>query len=500
MRVLALYPNIAGYNQIPIGLSMIITILSKAGHIVKLFDTTFMVSINSDTAIREKAQLVKPTNTDYLYENLTEKQIILAFKQTMQEFNPDTLLVTIVEDNYRFAHKLLKEAKNINLCLSTLVGGSTPSVAPEVIIENPYIDFVIQGEGEDATLEFCNGSVAIENIKNLWYKKDNKIYHNTLRPFIDMNALPFVDLSFWDKRHFIKAYNGKIYKTNYVESSRGCPHTCTYCINHAIREKFKDCGIYFRRKNFKLVISEVAQQKETYGFERIVFNDDNFLLCTDNQLKQFAELWKEYINLPYWINTSAEYINNTKLTYLKDSNCDGIGLGVETGNEWVRKNILLRSVTNKKLKEVFDLIHTFNIRTTANFMIGFPNEYEFDIFESIKLMKILKPKSFGINFVCPYIGTKLHKLCQKLNLLDAEISPGFRGMAHSVSIRKPTMYNPNISKKRLAQLYLDSMEYVKGTRPIPKKYLIDSPGVNSPRGIYNSNEAKIISQLGEYCD
>lgn len=75
MRVLALYPNIAGYNQIPIGLSMIITILSKARHIVKLFDTTFMVSINSDTAIREKAQLVKPTNTDYLYENLTEKQI-----------------------------------------------------------------------------------------------------------------------------------------------------------------------------------------------------------------------------------------------------------------------------------------------------------------------------------------------------------------------------------------------------------------------------------------
>jgi len=132
--------------------------------------------------------------------------------------------------------------------------------------------------------------------------------------------------------------------------------------------------------------------------------------------------------------------------------------------------------------------------------IGFPNEYEFDIFESIKLMKILKPKSFAINFVCPYIGTKLHKLCQKLNLLDAETTPGFRGMAKSVSIRKPTMYNPNISQKRLSQLYLESMEYVKGIKPIPKQYLIDAPGVNSPRGIYNSNEAKIISQMGEYRD
>jgi radical SAM superfamily enzyme YgiQ (UPF0313 family) len=503
MRILALYPNIAGYNQIPIGLSMIITILSKETHILKLFDTTFMVGINSDTAVREKAQLVKPTNTDYLYENLTEKQIISAFKQEIKEFEPNLLIVTLVEDNYRFAHKLLKEAKNINPSLVTLVGGSTPSVAPEIVIENPYIDFVIQGEGEETVVEFCNclvEGITIKNIKNLWYKENNKIYHNPLRPFTNMNTLPFINLSFWDKRHFIKAYDGKIYKTNYVESSRGCPHTCTYCINHAIRENFKDCGTYFRRKDFERVISEVAQQKETYGFERIVFNDDNFLLCKDDQLKQFARLWKEYINLPYWINTSAEYINHTKLTYLKDSGCDGIGLGVETGNEWFRKNILLRNVTNKKLQEVFNLIHTFNIRTTANFMIGFPNEYEFDIFESIKLMKILKPKSFAINFVCPYIGTKLHKLCQKLNLLDAETTPGFRGMAKSVSIRKPTMYNPNISQKRLSQLYLESMEYVKGIKPIPKQYLIDAPGVNSPRGIYNSNEAKIISQMGEYRD
>ena len=33
--------------------------------------------------------------------------------------------------------------------------GSTPTVAPEVIVENPLVDFLVQGEGEEVMEEFC---------------------------------------------------------------------------------------------------------------------------------------------------------------------------------------------------------------------------------------------------------------------------------------------------------------------------------------------------------
>lgn len=502
MRILALYPNAKGYSRVPTGMAIIVTLLARAGHKLKVFDTTFMTGTNVDNSIRENAQLVKPTKADDSYENLGEQQIISRFEQSVRGFSPDLLIVTLIEDNYRFAHGLIKAAKSVNASLVVLAGGPTPSAAPEVIIENPYIDYVVQGEGEAAAVEFCDSlgkGLPAEGIRNLWYKKQGRVFHNPLRQFIDMNVVPFQDFSFWDERHLLKPYDGRIYRTGYVETSRGCPHKCTYCVNHAIRKSLHGCGHYYRRKDFKLVIDELLQQKEQMHIERVVFCDDNFLLCQDDQLAVFSKLWRKYINLPYWITTSAEYVNRAKLTSLKESGCDGIGLGVEAGGEWFRKHILLRSVTNKKLIDTFRLIHEFDIRTTANFMIGFPGEYEADIFESIKLMKQLEPRSFDVSFVSPYIGTKIHILAEKLGLIDIDDTPGFRGMARNVSFRgQPTIRSPHISEERLLQLYYDAMDYVKGTRPIPGEFLVPAPGASDtalPRGDLSSYEAEFISHI-----
>jgi anaerobic magnesium-protoporphyrin IX monomethyl ester cyclase len=502
MRILALYPNAEGYSRIPTGMAIIVTLLSRAGHELKVFDTTFMTGTNVDNSIRENAQLVKPTQADYGYENMDEQQIREHFGETVRGFDPDLLIVTIIEDNYRFAHSLMKVAKTIKPSLIVLAGGPTPSAAPDVIIENPCIDYVVQGEGEESALEFCDSlerGRSVEDIQNLWYKKKDQVLHNPLRPFIDMNTVPFQDFSFWDERHLIKPYDGRIYRTGYVETSRGCPHSCTYCVNHAIRKSLRDCGHYYRRKDFELVIDELKEQKEKLQIERVVFCDDNFLLCKDEQVQAFSDLWKRYVDLPYWITTSAEYVNPRKLSFLKESGCDGIGLGVEAGGEWFRTKILLRTVTNRKLVDTFRLIHEFGIRTTANFMIGFPGEHEVDVFESIKLMKQLEPRSFDISFVSPYIGTKIHILAQKLGLIDIEDVPGFRGMARNVSFRgKPSIRNPHIDEDRLVQLYYDAMEYVKGSRQIPDQFLPSAPGAHglaSPRGDLSRQESEIISQI-----
>ena len=69
MKIMFLYPNNDGYFRCPVGLTLIMTILAKEGHEIKLFDTTFMATENNNNdKMGEKLGIVKPTATAYLFK------------------------------------------------------------------------------------------------------------------------------------------------------------------------------------------------------------------------------------------------------------------------------------------------------------------------------------------------------------------------------------------------------------------------------------------------
>jgi len=472
LKILAIYPNEQGYGRLPLGLALLITILLEKGHEVELFDTTFILrSDNIDNAVREKAKLVIPISKSNLYDFKSHEEIDEIFKSKVASFCPDLVMVSILEENYHYADRLLSLVKEIDSSITVIVGGSTPSIAPQVVMENPNIDYLIQGEGEEALAEFCDcfeKGLSVKNIKNLWVKEDGIIHGNSLRPFVNMDTLPIINFDIWDDRHFFKPYNGRMYRAGYFEMSRGCLNKCSYCINEAYQKIFSEAGSYRRQKSIEKVITEMKLIKRHKNIEMILFCDDNFLMMSEARINQFAKLYREEINLPYWINTIPESITSNRLTILKDTGCCGIGLGIETGNEWLRKIVLKRNTTNDTLKRAFDLIHKFGIRTTANNMIGFPGECEADVFETIKLNREIGADSCDLNFVAPYIGTVVHEISTKLGYIDVFDKPGFKGMAKNVSSRLgPVIHNPCISKERLVDLYYKFMDYVEGRLNVP---------------------------------
>ena len=526
MKILAIYPNADGYGRIPTGLAIIMTVLKNAAHEISLFDTTFLHHTSSDNDTRERAGLVKkietvlgpdtPGSEESIesncdgsqvlhYESLTEEQIDDLLLQMLKEKRPDAVIMSLVEDNYNQADRLLHIVKKFEPSIPVVVGGPTPSAAPHILICNPLFDYLIQGEGEEAVVELfelLEKNQSIENVRNLWYKQNGVVKHNPLRPFINMDAVPIQDVELWDRRHFYKPYDGKLYWTGYFEMSRGCPFKCTYCVNHTIRKSLKEAGNYFRRKSPKVGLREVKYHKAKYGLKRIVFCDDNFLMMPSSAFQEWAnefkEIWQKEINLPYWITTSVDFIRPDTLQFLAETGCDGIGLGVEAGSEWFKRNILRRNLTNDQTVAAFEMIHSYGIRTTANIMMGYPGEYVEDIFESIKLMMRVKPKSFDVSLVAPYVGTDIHTACVKLGLIDVLDKPGFKGMSKEISFRQfSTINNPNISKEQISKLYYEFMDYVSGKIPIPPEYLASAPGAdnNAPaRGTLSKEVVDIMKQ------
>ena len=479
MKILALYANTGGYGRIPTGLAIIITVLAKAGHKIELFDTTFLEASNHDNDLREEAGIVIPVPLNHMYEGMSQKQIDKKFIEQLNLFSPELLIASIVEDNYPYAHHFLEIAKKNNPNLPVMVGGPTPSAAPHVMIENPNIDYLIQGEGEAAAVEICEyleQGISPQAVANLWYKENGKVRNNPIRPFIEMDDLPIQNLEIWDQRHFYKPYDGKLYWTGYFEMSRGCPFLCTYCVNGTIQKSLRAAGKFFRRKHPEVAVREIKHHVENMNLERIVFCDDNFLLMPGKLAHEWGELfskvWIKEINLPFWIATSAEFITKEAAQMLKKSGCDGVGLGVEAGGEWFRRHILKRNVDNERLAHSFSNLREAGIRSTANVMMGYPGESEEDIFDTVRLIQKINPDSYDVSIVAPYIGTGIHTVAAQLGFIELRTDPGFRGMATEISFRDhSTIHNPMISPERIIELHRTFSDYVNGKKAIPDNYI-----------------------------
>ena len=482
MRVLCIYPNCEGYGRVPIGFSTIMSCLLREGHNVELFDTTFIGERGHvDDDIRKAAGWVLPIDISHLYEPHTSEEIDEMLRKHVQRFSPDLIAMTLLEDNYPYADHLLAVVKSIANDVPVIVGGSTPSSVADIIIENPHIDYVCQGEGEEVIVELCNlmsRCKSVENVQNLWYKKSGVIKHNPLRPFIDMNTLPIQRLELWDKKHFVKPYTGRLWQAGYFEMSRGCPNKCSYCINGCLQASQRNCGRFHREKSIENVINEIKTLKEQYSFEMIFFTDDDFLLTSHTRFDAFINAWMAEIKLPFWINTELELMTEKRLCKLKESGCCGIALGLESGSEWIRSNILHRKyIDNDILIKRFKMIESAGIRITVNSIIGSPDEYEDDVFETIKLLRRIHPKSISVSFMAPFAGTAIHAMAKKEGYFDVYTEPGFRGMAKNVSVREGSvMKMPQITSERLNDIFFKFYDYVYGNIEIPKEFRKPAPG------------------------
>jgi len=486
MKILFLYPNHEGYFRCPIGMTLIMTILDKEGHDVELFDTTFIaVEDNIDSKIREKVKVAKPIPMDQMFNKHTQDEIVNAWIKKIDEFKPDLIAASILEDAYKFCDTLLSAAKK-NFDIPVVVGGVTPTMSPEVVIENPNIDMIIQNEGEVAFKELAlalQNKTPLAEVPNLWYKEKDEVKKNKLTKYMDMNQLPNQRLDFWDKKHFLKPYDGKMYKSGFFEMSRGCMHKCHYCFNRYMQIGFEkeQVGAYRRNKTVDTIVREVLELHKHENFEMILFSDDNFLGRSFSEMEEFYDRWEKEVKIPYWINTCIETLNEKNVPKLKKSQCIGIGIGMETGSEWVRRNILLKgNMTNEMYVEGFKLMARHGIRSTCNVMIGFPGEYEADVFETIKVNKIIRAidtdlTSCGMSFVAPYAGTVMHNISVELGLIDVNTKLGFKGLCENISWSNPVIRNPNMTIKKMFELRDSFSDYINGVKEIPEQYLINDP-------------------------
>jgi anaerobic magnesium-protoporphyrin IX monomethyl ester cyclase len=168
------------------------------------------------------------------------------------------------------------------------------------------------------------------------------------------------------------------------------------------------------------VIDNLVYLKEKYNMNFFQIVDDDFMLHSLEDIKDFHALYKERVNLPFWIQAEASNITDQKVHYLKDAGLIAVAMGIETGNDYVRKEVYHRLTTKEQSIRAFNILHKYGVRTSGNAIIGVPHEGRKEIFDTIKLFRKCKPKSLGVNVYVPYWGTKLREYCIEKGYVDKD--------------------------------------------------------------------------------
>ena len=213
----------------------------------------------------------------------------------------------------------------------------------QFLAERPEIDFYIDGEGEDAFAELLealmNRNFDVERAKgdrmaiaNLHYVHHDEIILNSLRARpLELDAhLPSPYLSglmdeFFDER-----------LTPLVQTSRGCPYSCTFCHDGI---SYMNKTRRFSRERVVAEFEYIARRVKTYALTLADLNWGMFPEDTD-AAHDLARLRKER-NWPHFVSTATAKNQKTRVIEIAKILGPAMSLGasIQSTDKDVLKNI-----------------------------------------------------------------------------------------------------------------------------------------------------------------
>lgn len=396
MKVLFVYPNIARARSPQVGISSLAGTLAREGHDCRLFDITF----------------------------LEDSRIAPEYRRLLEDYRPDIIGVSCRTTEWDTARMILRLAEP---GIPVVAGGPHVTVNPEEMIADERVDMLIQGEGEDALVDLVKrleSGTDLTDMPNLWLKRDGEAVGNDVRPLVeDMDSLAFPKWDIWDERHFLEHYHQVFYPSARVfgdlETSRGCPYSCPYCLTPAWQKLYKGKGRYHREKSVPRIVAEVEKLRDERHIDYIRFVDETFIL-NRKRVREFHRLYRERVGLPFSFSTRPETVNDEMLRLLAAAGANCMSFGLESGNEEYRRAMLNRKTKQQEVIDAVAIAKHNGIKTFAFVMIGLPHEDRDKIQDTIDLINLLQPDVFQVSIFYPFEGTPFYEYCINEGILDED--------------------------------------------------------------------------------
>ena len=349
--------------------------------------------------------------------HLTENISTEKFREAIETLNPSIVGYSCTSLQLKYLAKYSRIIKDLPYILQ-IAGGVGPTLDPERFLLQSAVDGVVIGEGEiplESLLNTIRECSDIYGISGFFWIRDGKIVKNEMSQFIlDLDQLDYPDYRVFD-RDVVQIASGLN-----LMVSRGCPYSCNYCSNHAIRKVYPSPKGYFRLPSVEYAISLTERMIKKYPQTTNLNYEDDLLIANKNWFLNFSEEYRKRICLPYRINVRIECIDEDITHALKESGCNTAFLGLESGNEKVRKLILNRHHSNSEIVTKSRMLKKSGIKLFTFNMVGLPFETKENLRDTLVFNKRIGTDCGSCTFFYPFPNTKLFDICKEKGLLKDE--------------------------------------------------------------------------------
>lgn len=365
--------------------------------------------IHSNLALRYLRAYTKHMEYNCKLREFTINNRIEQVLQDIMEEEPDIICFSTYIWNVEMVKILSNLIKKVNNNIEILYGGPEVSFLSEEFLMEAKGDYIIKGEGEETYREFIEyklGMKDINSIKGLYYKKEETIYFNGIRPNMDMNKIIFP----YEEDENLKD------KIVYYEGSRGCPFRCKYCLSSTDRnlrfldiERIKKELQFFIDKEVKLV---------------------KFVDRTFNANHKFAmEIWDYLItnvkNTSFHFEISADILREDEIELLSKApyGLFQFEVGVQSTNNITLKNIN-RMVNFSSIEEkVLEVKKLKNIKQHLDLIAGLPGEDLNSFINSFNHVYSLEPEEIQLGFLKLLKGSPMLEEAEKWGMAYSPYPP-----------------------------------------------------------------------------
>ncbi|MBI4980588.1 cobalamin B12-binding domain-containing protein [Candidatus Woesearchaeota archaeon] len=205
----------------------------------------------------------------------------------------DILGLTDWFSNHRNSIKIARAVKSLNPQTRIVFGGPNVSMIPQLVLNNhPYVDFVVQRDGEESLVGLIEGRNP-KDIPNLWYRGIDGNPTFSFPKFTDLKKMPLWDFSRHENaeerlKEYLEAQNSGldpwIFPPLALFSFRGCMKAiregvCSYCTSS------EEQG---RALPPEKLWQQIRHLNQTYGAEIFYMADDIFPISS-RRIKQITE-------------------------------------------------------------------------------------------------------------------------------------------------------------------------------------------------------------------